>query len=122
MVLSLFSGCGGLDLGFEQTGFEVGLAYDLRAPAIASYNNNRDTSHGRVRDVTQLTIEKLDQDFGKPFAPKGVIGGPPCQSFSRGNVNKFEDDPRRKMVREFFSLALKIHRKRDELDFIMMEN
>ena len=56
------------------------------------------------------------------FYPKGVIGGPPCQSFSRGNVNKFADDPRRKMVREFFSLALKIHKMRGELDFIVMEN
>ncbi|WP_084333047.1 DNA cytosine methyltransferase [Hyphomonas sp. L-53-1-40] len=122
LVLSLFCGCGGLDLGFEQAGFEVGLAYDLRAPAIESYNYNRATNSGFVRDVGRIKFADLDSDFGREFVPKGVIGGPPCQSFSRGNSSKTEDDPRRAMVRVFFSLALKIHRSRSELDFIVMEN
>ena len=47
-VLSLFSGCGGLDLGFEQAGFKVGLAYDLRAPAIESYNKNAKPTMGML--------------------------------------------------------------------------
>ena len=41
VLLSLFSGCGGLDLGFERVGFEVGLAYDIRKASIASWNQNR---------------------------------------------------------------------------------
>ena len=121
-VLSLFCGCGGLDLGFEQAGFDVGLAYDLRAPAVMSHNNARTNASAFVRDVSKISLMDLDQDYGGMFSPKGVIGGPPCQSFSRGNSSKSDDDPRRHMVARFFDLALKLHNERDEVDFIVMEN
>jgi len=120
-ILSLFCGCGGLDLGFEQQDYEVGLAYDLRPAAVASHNNARTTKRAFVRDVSKLTLDVLDADYGSRFTPNGVIGGPPCQSFSRGNVSKSEDDPRRFMVAKFFSVALLLHRRCD-LDFIVMEN
>lgn len=121
-VLSLFCGCGGLDTGFEQAGFDVGLAYDLRAPAVMSHNNARTKPSAFVRDVSKISLEDLDQDYGGVFSPNGVIGGPPCQSFSRGNSSKTADDPRRHMVARFFDLALKLHTERDEIDFIVMEN
>jgi len=121
VVLSLFCGCGGLDLGFEQQGHQLGLAYDLRSPAVKSHNNARRDDRAFVRDVTKLTLEVLDDDNGSRFLPNGVIGGPPCQSFSRGNVSKSENDPRRLMVEQFFNVALMLHR-RSELDFIVMEN
>jgi DNA (cytosine-5)-methyltransferase 1 len=122
VLLSLFSGCGGLDLGFEQAGYSIGLAYDLRRPAIMTHNKNRATQCGHVADVRKLSLKNFDEHFGREFRPEGVIGGPPCQSFSRGNVQKSDDDPRRKMVRAFFNLALKIHRHRGGLKFIVMEN
>ena len=120
-LLSLFCGCGGLDLGFEQQEFEVGTAYDLRSAAVRSHNNARSTNRAFVRDVSKLTLDVLDADYGSLFAPNGVIGGPPCQSFSRGNASKSEDDPRRLMVARFFNVALLLHR-RSKLDFIVMEN
>ena len=122
MILSLFSGCGGLDLGFEQAGYQIGLAYDISPSAIASHNHNRDKNSAFVRDVTQIKLSDLDKDFGEKFYPCGVIGGPPCQSFSRGNSSKKANDPRTKLVRSFFNLALKVHRGRGGLDFIVMEN
>ncbi|MXZ58118.1 MAG: DNA cytosine methyltransferase [Rhodothermaceae bacterium] len=122
LILSLFSGCGGLDLGFEQAGYRIGLAYDLSPSAIASHNYNRDKNSAFVRDVTQIKLSDLDKDFGEKFHPCGVIGGPPCQSFSRGNSSKKANDPRTKLVRSFFNLALKVHRNRGGLDFIVMEN
>lgn len=120
-VLSLFCGCGGLDLGFEQQEYEVGLAYDMRSAAVQSHNNARSSNRAFVRDVSKLTLDILDADHGSLFAPNGVIGGPPCQSFSRGNVSKSEDDPRRLMVANFFNVSLLLHR-RCQLDFIVMEN
>jgi len=122
LILSLFSGCGGLDLGFEAAGFETALAFDLRPAAILSHNHNRKHRPGHVTDITQLKFEDLDKKFGARFDPVGVIGGPPCQSFSRGNSNKSDDDPRSKLVRKFFNLALRLHRSRSGLDFIVMEN
>ena len=121
-MLSLFSGCGGLDLGFEQAGYQIGLAYDLSPSAIASHNHNRDKNSAFIRDITQIKLSDLDEDFGEKFYPRGIIGGPPCQSFSRGNSSKRANDPRTKLVRSFFSLALRIHRNRGGLDFIVMEN
>lgn len=122
LILSLFSGCGGLDNGFEAAGFETALAFDLRPAAILSHNHNREHNPGHVTDVTKVKLEHLDEKFGSRFDPVGVIGGPPCQSFSRGNSNKSEDDPRSKLVRKFFNLALRLHRSRSGLDFIVMEN
>ena len=40
-VLSLFSGCGGLDLGFAMEGFEIVEAYDHWAPAVETHNKNK---------------------------------------------------------------------------------
>ncbi|RWQ60182.1 MAG: DNA cytosine methyltransferase, partial [Mesorhizobium sp.] len=78
-----FSGAGGLDLGFEQAGFSVAAAIDLRDFSIDSYNHNRKAKTGHVGDVTSLDPAKLDELAGRTLVPAGLIGGPPCQSFSR---------------------------------------
>ena len=123
MLLSLFSGCGGLDLGFEWAGFDIGLAYDIRAHSIASWNRNRPGNRcGHVADLSTIRLVDMDRDHGGRFTPSGVIGGPPCQSFSRANSSRSADDPRSKLVRQFFSIALRFHRQRRLLDFILMEN
>ena len=123
VLLSLFSGCGGLDLGFERAGFAIGLAYDIRTHSIATWNRNRPESPlGYVADLSAIRLAHMDRDHGGRFAPSGVIGGPPCQSFTQANRSRSADDPRRKLVRHFFSIALRFHRHRRPLDFILMEN
>lgn len=124
LILSLFSGCGGLDLGFERAGFTVGLAYDIRSSAIASWNRNRPSTHcrGHVADLTAIHLKDMDDNYGAKFEPSGVIGGPPCQSFSRANHFRSDTDPRHRLVRRFFTIALRFHRNRRPLDFILMEN
>ena len=124
MILSLFSGCGGLDLGFERAGFTVGSAYDIRSSAIASWNRNRPSTHcrGHVADLTVIHLKDMDDNYGARFEPSGVIGGPPCQSFSRANHFRSDTDPRHRLVRRFFTIALRFHRNRRPLDFILMEN
>ena len=123
MLLSLFSGCGGLDLGFERAGFSIGLAYDIRPHSISSWNRNRsDGSHGHIADLSTICLKDIDRDYGERFIPHGVIGGPPCQSFSRANRHQSSIDPRHKLVKRFFLIALRFHRYRHPLDFILMEN
>lgn len=122
MLLSLFSGCGGLDLGFEQAGFSTGLAYDIRPFSVKSWNRNRpENQAGHVADISALTTTTMDAHYGSTFKPSGVIGGPPCQSFTNANTRKREDDPRALLLPKFFEVALALHR-RSPLDFIVMEN
>ena len=123
MLLSLYAGCGALDLGFELAGFEIGLAYDIRGKSIASWNRNRPRpERGHVADLREIRLADMDRDWGGRFVPSGVIGGPPCQSFSRANASAKARDPRTKLVRQFFSIALRFHRHRAPLDFILLEN
>lgn len=81
-VIDLFAGVGGLSLGFEQCGFDVVLANEYEPSIANAYKENHINTEVLVGDITQLD---LDATFGK-F--KGnidvVIGGPPCQVFSKG--------------------------------------
>jgi DNA (cytosine-5)-methyltransferase 1 len=73
-VISLFSGCGGLDLGFEQAGFRVVFANDIDK----SLNKTYELNHGLKLDNRSI------EDLKGEELPKadGIIGGPPCQSWS----------------------------------------
>lgn len=124
MLLSLFCGAGGLDLGFEEAGFDVALAFDKKADSVLSYNHNRkgrsrDAAH--VADVTALTPEALDQVHGTLFAPSGVIGGPPCQSFSQANRSWSDSDPRHELPIAFAKLLGSLN-ARNPVEFFVMEN
>lgn len=73
-VVSLFSGCGGMDLGFHQTGFNIKWANDLDKKACDTYAKNigNHIIHG---DITQMDYSKIpDADL--------ILGGFPCQDFS----------------------------------------
>jgi DNA (cytosine-5)-methyltransferase 1 len=122
VLLSLFCGAGGLDLGFEQAGFDIGLAFDRNTQSITSYNWNRpSSSRGYVRDVTKLTPSALDKIANCSFRPRGLIGGPPCQSFSQANVNQTDNDPRHIMPLAYAKLLATLNR-RSPVDFFVLEN
>ena len=123
MLLSLYAGCGGLDLGFEDAGYEIGLAYDWNSDAVASWKGNRSgQERGHVADLRTICIRDMDRDFGGTFMPSAVIGGPPCQGFSRANHLRHRNDSRNALFRRFFTVALRLHRYRGPLDFILAEN
>lgn len=122
MLLSLFCGAGGLDLGFERAKFEIGLAFDKKADSVLSYNHNRpDDTHAYCADVNDITLEFLDKLWGSEFRPTGVIGGPPCQSFSQANRSITEKDPRHQLPLVYARL-LKALNARNPVQFFVMEN
>jgi len=85
-LVDLFSGCGGMSLGFQNAGFEIVAAYDNWQPAIDIYSRN--FSHPILkRDLS-------DEDAIIPelasLHPDIIIGGPPCQDFSIAGSRDFE--------------------------------
>lgn len=131
-VVSLFCGCGGLDLGFVQAGFDVLLALDIDPVAVNTYNLN--LGHGdahadtdgiaKVSDLAQCGGEDIIQLLEareRSIEPRGVIGGPPCQPFSTSNVHAKTDDPQRALPGRFATI-LKTLNERYELDFFVFEN
>lgn len=120
-LVSIFCGAGGLDLGFEQAGFSVPAAYDVRKESINSYNANRDgAGAGRVADVRELKVERVIADVGEG-AVIGLIGGPPCQSFSGANTSDLDDDPRHSLPDQYARLVLQLNAK-SPLHFFAFEN
>jgi DNA (cytosine-5)-methyltransferase 1 len=122
-LLSVFCGAGGLDLGFEQAGFNVQLAFDIRPDAVLSHNKNRADKPAAAHriDVRDITLAKLDELAGSTFKPIGVVGGPPCQSFSQANRSPLEDDPRHKLPFVYCDLIQKLN-ARSPLHFFVLEN
>jgi len=123
-VVSLFSGAGGLDLGFHRQGFDVSLAIDLSAAAIQTHRRNFQDTHGVVADLVELgplgvlhhVISTIPR--GKRI---GIIGGPPCQGFSRGNTNSRRDDPRNELP-SLYSKIVRALQKHYIVDFVVFEN
>ena len=80
-VISFFTGAGGLDLGFDMTGYDVVYATDIDAMCCATLQANVGSALSKKTKVEQADIRKINLDE----LPKNVdlvIGGPPCQSFS----------------------------------------
>ena len=76
-AIDLFSGIGGLSLGFQNAGFEIISAFDNWQAAVGIYkaNFNHDVLHTDLSGISDY------QPFQK-LKPDAIIGGPPCQDFS----------------------------------------
>lgn len=124
-IISLFSGAGGLDLGFEQAGFRPIVAYDIDPAAVETYNHNRGKEIARQADLASLTADELireveNLELDRP--PRGVVGGPPCQYFSLGNrTPRQDDDPRRTLPVSYAAILPELNEKY-QLDFFVLEN
>lgn len=98
-LISLYTGAGGLDLGFEAAGFEVAAAVELNAEAVVTLRKNRDWAviEGDIHDVSSSQI--LAEGRIQVGEADALIGGPPCQPFSKsgywanGDTMRL-DDPR----------------------------
>lgn len=106
-VAGLFVGCGGLDYGFHQAGFNLAWANELDSDAAKSYSAL--VGHNAVIDDIRNVITDIPQvDL--------LIGGPPCQSFSLVG-KRLDADPRGKLV---FSYAQAIRKVKPKA--FVMEN
>lgn len=86
-VISLFSGAGGMDLGFINAGFQIVWANDFFEEAVCSYRKNIG-KHMVYGDITKISSDNI------PDNPDVIIGGFPCQGFSIANTKRSMDDKR----------------------------
>ena len=96
-VVSLFSGAGGMDLGFIQAGFDILWANDFFKEAVDSYTKNIG-KHIVFGDITKIDSSEI------PDNPDVVIGGFPCQGFSVANNNRSMQDKRNFLYKEMLRI------------------
>lgn len=123
-VVSLFSGAGGLDSGFRYHKFNIPLAIDISAAAIRTHKRNFKRTHGLVADLIQLGPEGVLAQAKERIpagARIGVIGGPPCQGFSRANTNSQANDPRNKLPSLYLDIVRTL-KQHYTVEFVVFEN
>ncbi len=93
-VASFFSGAGGLDLGFQNAGFDVLYANEKDNKIWGTYELNHPQTNLDKRSIIDVKADDIPNI-------DGIIGGPPCQSWSAGGSKRGIDDPRGKLFFEF---------------------
>lgn len=85
-IISLFSGCGGLDLGFKKAGFEIPIANEYDKSICSTFRVNHPNTYLIEDDIRNI------KEYEFPDDVEGIIGGPPCQSWSEaGNLRGIND-------------------------------
>jgi len=96
-VVSFFAGAGGLDLGFEKAGFNVLWANEYDKEIWETYEKNHKKTKLDRRSIVDITSEEVpDCD--------GIIGGPPCQSWSEAGSKRGIADKRGQLFYEFMRI------------------
>ncbi len=109
-LISLFAGAGGLDLGFEKAGYEIVMANEFDKTIWATYEKNHTASliKGDIRDIKA-------EDF--PDEIDGIIGGPPCQSWSEAGSLRGIEDMRGQLFYDYIRIL-----KEKQPKFFLAEN
>lgn len=109
-IVSLFAGCGGLDLGFENAGFNIVWANEFDESIHATYSLNHPNTILNTADIRTITGSDIpDCD--------GIIGGPPCQAWSEGGKCRGIEDPRGQLFLDYIRIV-----KDKKPKFFLIEN
>ena len=101
-LLSLFSGCGGLDLGFEKAGFKIPVANEFDKTIYETFKVNHPQTHLIENDVRNISKKDIKPYFNGDI--DGIIGGPPCQSWSEAGALRGIEDERGQLFFEYIRL------------------
>lgn len=115
LIVDLFSGCGGLGLGAELAGFHSLAAVDIDKDLQSAYSLNFPLTQTVNADLASLGRSEWASILDGARVD-GIIGGPPCQGFSRIGLRK-SDDPRNALLGQYFK-TIQLLKPR----FFLMEN
>lgn len=109
-IVSLFSGAGGLDLGFEMAGFNIVMANECDSEIWDTYEKNHSAKliKGDIRKISESVF---------PNEIDGIIGGPPCQSWSEAGALRGIDDARGQLFFDYIRIL-----KEKKPKFFLAEN
>ena len=96
-VVSLFTGAGGLDLGFKKAGFDIIWANEFDSTIWVTFEKNFSETKLDKRSIVDVPTSDV------PFAD-GIIGGPPCQSWSEAGAGRGINDKRGQLFFEYIRL------------------
>ena len=101
-IISLFSGAGGMDIGFKQQGFETAVFVERDSSCCDTLRKNCASIPVIENDICAVSTKEILKTAKLSVCePALVIGGPPCQSFSLAGERKGLDDPRGRLLWEF---------------------
>ncbi|WP_322521387.1 DNA cytosine methyltransferase [Guyparkeria halophila] len=106
-VVSLYSGAGGLDLGFSRCGLETAVAFERGSAELKTYRSNFPGTYAYQIDLGEASpavVAELVERHVSPGSNLVVIGGPPCQSFSVSNVSPKIDEKRASLVDSYAAI------------------
>lgn len=105
-VLSLFSGCGGMDIGFEQAGHEIVAANDAWEPAVRTHAANFPRARMVPGDITDPAVQaRIVEACGGGCGI--IIGGPPCVAFSTSG-RRDPNDPRGRLFEHYIDMVARL--------------
>lgn len=110
-IISLFSGCGGLDLGFEKAGFKIPIANEFDKTIWETFKVNHPETKLIEGDIRKVAEEEFPENVD------GIIGGPPCQSWSEAGSLRGIDDERGQLFFDYIRILRRVKPK-----FFLAEN
>ena len=113
LVVSLFCGVGGLDLGFQSAGFEVAVAIDNNPKVLELYKLNFPDTLVLCRDIGDISTSEIRETIQNKYPDwdgdiAAVIGGPPCQGFSVAGKQDVNDE-RSQLIIKFINLVIELN-------------
>lgn len=109
-IVSFFSGAGGLDLGFEKAGFHTIWANEFDKTIWETFEKNFPIARLDRRSITDVSPDEIPDSVG-------IIGGPPCQSWSEAGAGRGIEDKRGQLFYDYIRI-LKVKKPK----FFLVEN
>lgn len=113
-VLDLFCSCGGMSWGLSKKGFNIVAGIDIWDVALSTYQHNHKNAKAINLDITDADPMSVLNDIGvKPESIDVIIGGPPCQGFSKNTPAswRFLEDPRNQLYKAYLRFVQVINPK-----------